>query len=118
MNFCEEVVPKFNFSNKVYSLQCMKYINIEIKHQCLKTFECTTLVFDNDMMFEGFFMQDLFPTQLTFIPRLYRLIHVNEFNINIDSSQLEIGLGYQNRSQDLKLLTIEGNFSFIRLNYT
>jgi len=137
--FCTENWFRFRVGNTIdLNLQCIRctitHVDIRIKYNCLKNFECATLVFDNNMIFEEFFMkyrdriQSLFPASLQISPNPVLRIILSKYNItritneyinstvNMNFPMLMIFIRFIQRLQSLVSLTVDKHFSPIRFH--
>jgi hypothetical protein len=134
-NFCEEIKHRFQLRSTSYIPSCLtcsiEYIDIEIKSNCSKNFECASLNFDNNSIFERFFTKhhhiipSLFPTQFGFLPNPILRINITNYNItnitnmyinstlNINSSRMVIIVIFHWHLKNQRPLTVEGDRFFL-----
>jgi hypothetical protein len=116
-----------NYSSvKLECMQCIiKHTSIVTQRDCSKDFECATLIFDNDIVFERFFRRHrdniphLFPTERKILPYPILDITVINYNItkitydyisstvNMHAPSVTISITFKNHSQGLGPLTVE-----------
>ena len=134
-NVCEKVTSTFQAYGALYRPSCMQCIirdiHIKIKSNCLKNFECATLIFEDNFIFEKFFIKhhqiipSLFPIQFEILSTAGLTINITNYNItkitneyinsvlNIKSSQIVIYLVLHRRFPNLTSLTFESERFFI-----
>jgi len=132
-NFCNKTHIGFIVDNKTLILRCIRCvisdIDIVIQDNCSWNYECATLVFDNNFMFEKFFVkyrhkiQGLFPSSLQRSPHPVLRIIISKYNItritneyinstvNMDFPMLVIFINFIQRLQSLVSLTVDKHFS-------
>jgi len=127
---------------KPQCMQCTLKYTVDydhIKPNCFKDFECATLIFDNNFMFEKFFgrhrnkIQDMFRTRLwiLFHPNLeiivtnYNITEITSMYINtkvdLIAPDVAISITFKKHSQGLPPLTIKNQtyrigFRSLRIN--
>jgi hypothetical protein len=144
-NICvvkEENYPTVDRDVKPQCMQCTLKYTVDFNHiqpTCSKDFECATLIFDSNFMFEKFFgrhrnkIQNMFPTRLRklFYPYLkiivtnYDITEITnnyiESKVNMIATDVAISITFKKHSQGLPSLTVKNQsyqigFRSLRIN--
>lgn len=135
-NYCRVVnrsTLRYLVNFQAICMQCrMRFVINEIKPNCSKNFDCASLIFENNIMFETFFrihrhaLRDLFTTQLDPLPSSVLEIIVTFYNItkitnhyidsimDMNAPHMKIFFWFRNYSQDSTALTVENGSYLIR----
>jgi len=140
-NTCEIEIMKNPPTVRNVKLECMqctiKYTvdYDDIKPTCSKDFECATLIFDNNFMFEKFFrrhrnkIRDMFPFKSTVLHHLILEIIVTNYNItnitnqyiqsniDMDAPNVDIYLKFNRHSQGLPPLTVKREIYLFKFGF-
>lgn len=138
INTCEVKSKPFYVENSSYIIQCLqcsiRSTNFRINSNCSKDFECATLIFDNNMIFQKFFeihrnsISSLFPTNVNILSNPSFGIVVTNYNItkityeyinsiiNIDHPNLYIYIQFEKGSNGLVPRMTENDSYVIKFN--